>query len=280
MANVATMGPPPSPKEPRRSGRRTAPSASTSKSPAGSPASDSGPKPKETSHRPSLSSSSSSSKSKRNKQEENDEPLEEIHKNGTDGSGNSRSKRKPKEKEKGVSVVEILGSEEVLQSDALGGDAAGEPEEEDEEAGITRCICGGTGTFFRVCWTSCACSTSFQLKMKSQVENSWPCVSCARPGSTVSAWDTPTSTTFLSTTTVSSVDQIFTLSFSSAYVSYALIARFHKTACMDHIENMPKEPVSRQPLLTILSLLPGMPPVRPAPVHQHISRSRRNDGIP
>ncbi|KAI0929915.1 hypothetical protein AcV5_006754 [Taiwanofungus camphoratus] len=156
MANVATMGPPPSPKEPRRSGRRTAPSASTSKSPAGSPASDSGPKPKETSHRPSLSSSSSSSKSKRNKQEENDEPLEEIHKNGTDGSGNSRSKRKPKEKEKGVSVVEILGSEEVLQSDALGGDAAGEPEEEDEEAGITRCICGGTdeesgGEFMAMC---------------------------------------------------------------------------------------------------------------------------------
>ena len=97
MANVATMGPPPSPKEPRRSGRRPAPSSS--KSPAGSPPSEANPaasKPKDASGRPSLNSShnNGSGRNKRAKNEEFDEPLEEPHpaKNGvTTNGGSARS---------------------------------------------------------------------------------------------------------------------------------------------------------------------------------------------
>ncbi|OBZ70845.1 Threonine dehydratase, mitochondrial [Grifola frondosa] len=151
------MGPPPSPKEPRRSGRRPAPSASTSKSPGGSPSSESAPKSKESSHRPSLSTSSNTNRSKRNKNEETDEPLEEVHKNGVNtmnGNGNTRSKRKGKDKEKVSLTVEIPGDENAPSVEVVGEDQADEVEE--EEQGITRCICaissnGGDDEFFAQC---------------------------------------------------------------------------------------------------------------------------------
>jgi len=143
-ANIAAMGPPPSPKEPRRSGRRSAPSASTSKSPAGSPPSDSAPKAKENVNRPPLQTTSNSSKNKRAKQEEHDDPLEEVRKNGVNGNGAARTKRKGKDKEKTSAVVEVAGAEgeeELPHPDALGGDITMEGDEVEEEQGITRCIC-------------------------------------------------------------------------------------------------------------------------------------------
>ena len=143
MANAAVMGPPPSPKEPRRSGRRSLPSGSNSKSPAGSPAADSAPKAKENVPRPPPPSSNNSNKNKRTKQDEHDDALEE-RKNGTNGNGTARAKRKGKEKDKNIvtmdSVENILGEDE--QGDALPEEGALDPEAEDEEGGITRCICG------------------------------------------------------------------------------------------------------------------------------------------
>ncbi|CCL98685.1 uncharacterized protein FIBRA_00687 [Fibroporia radiculosa] len=145
MTNVAVMGPPPSPKEPRRSGRRSVPSASTSKSPVGSPTSESAPKVKENPNRPSLSASTSNGKSKRSKQEDHDDTLEDTRKNGVNGNGSARSKRKGKEKEKPSSALEALGdvgNSEIPQPDAPGQEGAVDGEEDDEETGITRCICG------------------------------------------------------------------------------------------------------------------------------------------
>ncbi|KAI1795582.1 hypothetical protein LXA43DRAFT_991195 [Ganoderma leucocontextum] len=144
MANVATMGPPPSPKEPRRSGRRPAPSSS--KSPTGSPPSEANPGPprnKDPAGRPSLNPShnNGAGRNKRAKNEDLDEPLEELHKNGvTNNGGSIRSKRKGKEKEKIPLVVEIPnddndGSLEVVADDGT------ENGEDEEEGGITRCIC-------------------------------------------------------------------------------------------------------------------------------------------
>ncbi|GBE80614.1 predicted protein [Sparassis crispa] len=145
MANVATMGPPPSPKEPRRSGRRTVPSASTSKSPAGSPASDTAPKSKDSSNRPPVSSSANSGKGKRGKQEDQDEALEGAPKNGINGNGNARAKRKGGSKDKDKTST-TDGGVDTPRAETHGGDTAAQPEEEEEEeAGVTRCICEGTG---------------------------------------------------------------------------------------------------------------------------------------
>ncbi|KAH9948951.1 hypothetical protein B0H21DRAFT_689181 [Amylocystis lapponica] len=155
---MATMGPPPSPKEPRRSGRRAAPSASTSKSPAGSPASDAPPKPKESSHRHSHSTSSNPSRNKRTKHEENEDTPDEPHKNGINGNGNARARRKGKDKEKTALVVEITNGDELIPVDVAGDDGTEKVEEEEEEAGITRCICAinvedetDTGEFMAMC---------------------------------------------------------------------------------------------------------------------------------
>ncbi|KZT10813.1 uncharacterized protein LAESUDRAFT_721199 [Laetiporus sulphureus 93-53] len=140
MANVAVMGPPPSPKEPRRSGRRSAPSAS--KSPAGSPAADTGPKAKENSIRPALTTSNSSNKSKRSKQDDHDDVLEDVRKNGVNGNGNGRAKRKGRDKEKLSDVANGDSHDDIAYVDAPGAEAAADAEGENEETGVTRCICG------------------------------------------------------------------------------------------------------------------------------------------
>ncbi|GJE92725.1 hypothetical protein PsYK624_088810 [Phanerochaete sordida] len=144
MANVATMGPPPSPKEPRRSGRRSVPAASSSKSPTGSPTTENAPKPQGSTQRPPLPSSSSSSRSKRTKNEEVDETLDDVHRNGVNGTTNGRTKRKGKEKEKGSLSIDIPGDEDRPKagSSTTGADAQ---EEEEEETGVTRCICQELG---------------------------------------------------------------------------------------------------------------------------------------
>lgn len=146
MAQAATMGPPLSPREPRRSGRRSAPSTSTSASK--SPDSDPAPRQKEITHRPPLSSTNSGGRQKRLKQEDCDDPPEE-HKNGsaastpgssTHGTTNGRTKRRTKEN-KQIIDPQIDGPAGIIERPPI--DA---PEE--EEQGITRCVCGSTGTLF------------------------------------------------------------------------------------------------------------------------------------
>lgn len=146
MANVATMGPPPSPKEPRRSGRRPMPSSS--KSPAGSPPSEAAPKPKDHASKPSLNPSHTNGRTKRAKNEDIDEPLEELPKNGVNGNGGaSRSKRKGKEKEKMALVVTIPQNENQENVELVGEDGVGETGEDEEEGGVTRCICAWLAPF-------------------------------------------------------------------------------------------------------------------------------------
>ncbi|KAI0301027.1 hypothetical protein B0F90DRAFT_1810241 [Multifurca ochricompacta] len=144
------MGPPLSPRETRRSGRRSAPSGSTStsKSPD-SPSSESAPRLPAANR-----SSSSTSSRKRTKQEDLDDPPDEAHKNSSNGTtngvtplqnGNGRTKRKGKEKEKpvlGLAIDSIIAEGE--QTDIVL-DLNGDPEAEEEEQGVTRCVCGNAG---------------------------------------------------------------------------------------------------------------------------------------
>ena len=151
MAQVATMGPPLSPRETRRSGRRSAPSGSTSasKSPD-SPSSESAPR------LPTVTRSSSSASSrKRTKQEDLDDPPDDSHKTGSNGTpnsvpplqqnGNGRTKRKGKEKEKPVlnlAIDSIMAEGE--QADIVL-EVSGDLDAEEEEQGVTRCVCGNAG---------------------------------------------------------------------------------------------------------------------------------------
>ena len=153
MAQVAMMGPPLSPRETRRSGRRSAPSGSTStsKSPD-SPNSESAPRLVTTNR-----SSSSTSSRKRTKQEDLDDPPDDPHKSASNGTpngvtplqnGNGRTKRKGKEKEKPVldlAIDSIIAERE--QTDIVL-DLNTEPDAEEEEQGVTRCVCGNAGMPF------------------------------------------------------------------------------------------------------------------------------------
>ncbi|KAJ3988559.1 hypothetical protein F5890DRAFT_1491408 [Lentinula detonsa] len=150
MAQV--MGPPLSPRETRRSGRRSIPSLSNSHSPE----SDISPRLKETAQRPPLLStvSGSNGRNKRLKQEDADD-LAEDRKNGAAHSvstssnsstqGSSKTRRKPKEKEKPPPPEE---SSDTLQPTSQPTETAAaeeqEADEEEEEGGITRCVCGST----------------------------------------------------------------------------------------------------------------------------------------
>ncbi|KAH7888663.1 hypothetical protein F5I97DRAFT_2003858 [Phlebopus sp. FC_14] len=149
MAQAVIMGPPLSPRETRRSGRRSAPSASasTSKSPD-SLVSEAAPRNKESTTRPALSTANSNGRAKRPKQEDLDDPI--PHKNAQSnggasnhGSSNGRAKRKGKEKDKLLPPADQVtesASTKLNSSTPVGGP---EPQEDDaEEQGITRCICG------------------------------------------------------------------------------------------------------------------------------------------
>jgi hypothetical protein len=64
----------------------------------------------------------------------------------THGISNGRAKRKGKEKEKPTVIAEALSNTVTPRSKSkvLGGDISVEQPEE-EEQGITRCVCGSTG---------------------------------------------------------------------------------------------------------------------------------------
>ncbi|KAF8633444.1 hypothetical protein AX17_004613 [Amanita inopinata Kibby_2008] len=139
MAQAATMGPPLSPREPRRSGRRSAPfSTTTSKSPDADPT----PRQKDLPPRP-PPAPSNSSRNKRPKQEDQDDCVDDrknSNSNSTaNGPSNGRSKRKTKERDKQVAIIDNVPDNSPAQTDDVQADPA-----EDEEQGITRCVCGST----------------------------------------------------------------------------------------------------------------------------------------
>ncbi|KAF9033311.1 hypothetical protein BDZ89DRAFT_1063055 [Hymenopellis radicata] len=144
MAQASSMGPPLSPRETRRSGRRSAHSGSTSTSK--SPDSDPMPRPKDVPQRPSLPSNNSGGRGKRLKQEDVDDTVVD-RKNGHSGSTTSsssaqgaptgRSRRKKKDKDEDIVPDD---PPEDMVDDELAQDAA----DEDEEQSVTRCVCGST----------------------------------------------------------------------------------------------------------------------------------------
>ena len=150
MAQAPIMGPPLSPRETRRSGRRSLPSASASTSK--SPDCDAPPKQKDSSHRPPLTSNNSANgRQKRLKKEDPEDPVDDRKASSdpstsTTTSGNpqtsGRAKRKLKDKEKQLPVEIVPVSEAPLDSPE---DSKANVHEEEEEQGITRCVCGSTG---------------------------------------------------------------------------------------------------------------------------------------
>jgi hypothetical protein len=156
------MGPPLSPRETRRSGRRSAPSASasTSKSPD-SPASESTPRNKDISTRSAPPNGNANGRAKRPKQEDLDEaiPHRNPQPNGSTsnhGNSNGRSKRKGKEREKAhTSTDHLIESVSTKLSNSTSAGTDEPQEEESEEQGITRCVCGMNGSYsiytFGVC---------------------------------------------------------------------------------------------------------------------------------
>ena len=143
------MGPPTSAKEPRRSGRRSQPSTSTSKS-SESPSPDTTIQPQQKMNDNTAAvrfSSAASVRSKRSK--EDGEDLQDDNALMASGSARSasnvnsrRTQRRGKEKSYKVDVYSegdaTLKSTEVQLE-------ASEKVEEDEDAGITRCVCEGRG---------------------------------------------------------------------------------------------------------------------------------------
>ena len=142
------MGPPLSPRETRRSGRRSVPSASTSTSQSPPPESATS---KDKPTRPSLSASNSNGgRNKRPKQEDSEESVI-GHKNPPSNApksnhNNGRAKRKGKEKERHQTTTDP--TPESAAQKAKHSVSSEEPPldpQEDEEQGITRCVCGSTG---------------------------------------------------------------------------------------------------------------------------------------
>lgn len=206
MAQTATMGPPLSPRETRRSGRRSAPSvsASASKSP------DSDQPPRDRAAVPRVASSSSTSRSKKLKQEEYDDPVDErkqqaLPSNASSGSNStssnnnngSKPKRKPKDKQSGSTEAE---EPEEAPPEGQGPD----PADEEEEQGITRCVCGSAGTSFPV-FIECA-RPDIRTRQRTilMLANLWCSVRPAKSGSMAYVWATHLRTRCTMTITIAS----------------------------------------------------------------------------
>ncbi|EFI28208.1 hypothetical protein CC1G_14233 [Coprinopsis cinerea okayama7 len=142
--STQTMGPP-SPRETRRSGRRSAPSTSTSNSK--SPDSEQPPRGKDTSSRSAMASNTTNGRSRRPKQEDFEDPVDDrkpnsapsVASNGsTQGASNGKGKRRGKEKDKQPPPEEVVDEPPAAPLDE------NDPQNDDEEQGITRCVCGST----------------------------------------------------------------------------------------------------------------------------------------
>lgn len=197
------MGPPLSPRETRRSGRRSAPSvsASASKSPDSDqppPPPPPLPPPKERASSSRNTLSSTNNRGKRNKIDEDDETVEDRkHTSGSSASSAStngnvgKPKRKgtasSKDKDKGSNTSGAADDVEAVTAD----DQPQDPGEDDEEQGITRCVCGSTGPFPFPRFSSFFFRDHRQLvpqKTTQMPENSWSNAKNAKSGSMDRAW--------------------------------------------------------------------------------------------
>lgn len=209
MAQAATMamGPPLSPREIRRSGRRSAPSTNSK-----SPDSDL-PRHRDNPLRP---PQAAPSRTKRVKDDHDDHPDDRKHSASAAHSSASNSssaipKTKRKNREKRRSSADIAPDNLHEPPDPSTTDPADE-----EEQGITRCVCGSNGLSSS---TLIAPLTHLppQVRTRPMLANSWFNVRPARSGNTAFAWATSQrirSTT--QTTTVSYVALSSTANSSSA----------------------------------------------------------------
>lgn len=215
------MGPPQSPRETRRSGRRSAPStsASTSKSPD----SEQPPRQKDTtSSRSGVSSNGSNGRNRRPKQEDFDDVVEDrksvpapsVASNAsTQGASTGKGKRKGKEKDKQPPPEEM-----VDEAPSASVDEDDQPGTEEEEQGITRCVCGSSGESS----ISARIRTMFQpslhnsQRMTLMRANLWSSVRAVKYGSTVYVWVTNPKIKFTTTiTTANNASQTSTKNYSS-----------------------------------------------------------------
>jgi hypothetical protein len=220
MVNPASMGPPLSPREPRRSGRRSAHSHSNSTSASRSPNSptptESRSKEGPTSGKQS-GSSTNSRNGKRSKQEDFEDGVEDsqrsvaassVSSSSTALHGNGRTKQKGK-----VSVDAAASSTQPIKSNGGNSrDLSVSAPDDDEEQGITRCICESTGKSFpQLSFNSEKLIIYIEQRTTLMPESLWYSAKLAKHGNTVSAWDITAKTICPQTTiTVNSVGQIFT----------------------------------------------------------------------
>ena len=151
MPNPSNMGPPLSPRETRRSGRRSAqpasgsgsksPDSQNSESATHSTPTHTRPSRETSAHRPSMSAHNSNGRSKRLKQEELDDGVGEEVTAGPrtpTTTTNARAKRKPKDKVSDL-VIDEKHATDHAEFDATAGEGV------EEEPSVTRCVCGSTG---------------------------------------------------------------------------------------------------------------------------------------
>lgn len=202
------MGPPLSPREIRRSGRRSAPSANSK-----SPDSDL-PRHRDNPPRP---PQSAPSRTKRTRDDQEDHLEDRKHSASATHSSASNSssavpKAKRKSRDKRRSSADIALDTPHEPQDTTTTDPADE-----EEQGITRCVCGSNGWFFFALIAPLTHPPPPQARMRPMLANSWFNARPARSGNTASVWATTRrirSTT--PTTTASYVALSSTASSSSA----------------------------------------------------------------
>lgn len=207
------MGPPLSPRETRRSGRRSAPSVSASASK--SPDSDQ-PTTKE---RPNTSRASANHRNKRLKQEDYDEIADDRKNNSVSSASsgfniaNGKGKRKSKDKQEKQSTSGVNEDPEVVVEDP-----PQDPIEDEEEQGITRCVCGSSGAF-SLC-VSFPSDCVIEKRTTQMPENSWCNAKHARSGNMDSAWVISQRNRYMTTTTTAKfADPNYIPSCSSKFIT-------------------------------------------------------------
>ena len=180
QAATMTMGPPLSPREIRRSGRRSAPSANSK-----SPDSDL-PRHKDNPPRP---PQSAPSRTKRTHDQEDHLDDRKHLASATHSSASNSSSTAPKAKRK---------SRDKRRSSAdTALDTLHEPQDttttepaDEEEQGITRCVCGSNGLFFFALIAPLTHPPPLQARTRQMLVNSWFNAKPARSGNTASVWVT------------------------------------------------------------------------------------------
>lgn len=204
------MGPPLSPREIRRSGRRSAPSTNSK-----SPDSDL-PRHKDNPPRP---PQSAPSRTKRTHDQEDHLDDRKHSASATHSSASNSSsappKAKRKSKDKRRSSADIaLGTLHEPQ-DTTTADPADE-----EEQGITRCVCGSNGLFFFALIATLTHPLPPQARTRQMLVNSWFNAKPARSGNTDSVWASIQRIRFTTPTTTANCVALSSTASSSSALLY------------------------------------------------------------